>query len=266
MPELIERIPLFKLVVIIKRVATAFGANAARNLFSAFAMFPFLQQLKFEAGLKPLRRQWGASAPRYHYFYAVSPLLEDLTRSAGEDRENTERALRLRAILLLRFCCLFRGIDLARAKRQLDTREATWFLTTRRKGRVKEGKYPVARMEPASICPQAVLSAYRMATADYQGEFLFVSLKRPRRPLSADTINGMTTRWLHTQGLRDFSAHSTRGAAASEMINRGQDPMVVCALGDWVCFDTFMKYYYRIKATQAIAQCLLPLRYRVEAS
>ena len=121
-------------------------------------------------------------------------------------------------------------------------------------------------MEPASICHQAVLSAYRMATADYRGEFLFVSLKKPRRPLSADTINGMTTRWLHKRGLRDFSAHSTRGAAASEMINRGQDPMVVCALGDWVCFDTFMKYYYRIKATQAIAQCLLPPRYRVEAS
>ena len=48
MPELIEHIPPFKFVVLIKRVATAFGANADRNLFSVFAMFPFLQQLKFE--------------------------------------------------------------------------------------------------------------------------------------------------------------------------------------------------------------------------
>ena len=258
--------PLFKFVVLIKRVAAAFGSNAARNLYSALAMFPFLQQLKFEAGLKLLRRQWGASTPRYHYFYSVTPLLETLSRSAAEDVENTEKALRLRAILLLRFCCLFRGIDLARAKRVLDTRETTWFLTTRRKGRVKEGKYPVARMEPASICPQAVLSAYRMTTSDYQGEYLFVSLKKPRKPISADTINSMTTGWLHAQGLPDFSAHSTRGAAASEMISKGQEPMVVCALGDWLCFDTFMRYYYRIKATQAVAQCLLPSRYRVEAS
>ena len=258
--------PLFKFVVLIKRVAAAFGSKAARNWYSVLTMFPFLQQLEFEAGLKLLRRSWGATVPRYQYFHAVSPLLEDLARSAGEDQGNSQKALRLRAVLVLRFCCLFRGIDFARARRQLDTRESTWFLTTRRKGRAKECKYPVARMEPATVCPQAVISAYYMMAMDYDGVFFFVSLKRPRKQLSADTINSMTTKWLHKQGLRDFSAHSTRGAAANEIINKGQDPMVVCALGDWVCFDTFMKHYYRIKATQPSAQRLLPARYRVEES
>ena len=152
-PEVIERIPLFKFMVLIKRVAAAFGSNAARNLYSAFTMFPFLQQLNFEAGLNLLCHSSGATASRYDYFYAVSPLLQDLARSAGQDRENTEKALRLRAVLVLRFCCLFRGIDLARAKQQLDTRESTWFLTMRRKGRVKEGGYLVAGMGPATICP-----------------------------------------------------------------------------------------------------------------
>ena len=204
-------------------------------------MFPFLQQLKFEAGLKLLRRSRGATAPRYHYFHPLSALLENLARSAMEDQENTEKALRLRAVLVLHFCCLFRGIDLARAKRQLDTRESTWFWNTRRKARVKESKYPVACMEPGTICLRAVLSAYGMMTMDYEVEFLFVYLKRPRKQLSSDTIKSMTTKWLHKQGLQDFSAHRKRGAAASEMINKGQDPMVVCALGDWVCFDTFMK-------------------------
>ena len=65
-------------------------------------------------------------------------------------------------------------------------------------------------MEPATIYPQAVLSAYGMATINYEGEFLFVSLKRPRKPLSADTIKSMNTKWLHKHGLRDFPAHSTR--------------------------------------------------------
>ena len=87
---------------------------------------------------------------------------------------------------------------------------------------MKEGKYPVARMVPSTICPQAVLYAYRMTTLGYQGEFLFVSLTKPRKPLSADTINSMATKWLHKQGSRDFSTHSTRGAAASEVINKGQ--------------------------------------------
>ena len=84
---------------------------------------------------------------------------------------------------------------------------------------MKEAKYPLAHMEPATIYPQAVLSAYSLKTMDYKGEFLFVSLKRPRKPLSSDTINSMTTKWLHKEGLRDFSAHSTCGAAASEMVN-----------------------------------------------
>ena len=131
---------------------------------------------------------------------------------------------------------------------------------------MKEGKYPVARMEPVTIFPQAVLSAYRMTAMDYVGEFLFVCLKSPRKRLSADTINSMTSKWLHKQGLQDNVAHSAQGAAASQTINKDKNPTFVCALGDWVCFDTFMKYYYRIWATQSVAQCLLPSRYRVEAS
>ena len=75
--EVIERIPLFKFVLLIKRVVAVFGSKMARNLYSAFNMFPFLQQLKFEAGLKLLSCSWGATAPRYHNFYAVIPLLEE---------------------------------------------------------------------------------------------------------------------------------------------------------------------------------------------
>ena len=121
-------------------------------------------------------------------------------------------------------------------------------------------------MDAATACPQAGISAYFMMTMDYEGDYLFVSLKRRRKLLSADTINSMTTKSLHEQGFWDFSAHSTRGAAASEMINKGQDPMVVCALGDLVCFDTFMKYYYPLRATQSVAQCLFPEGHRVKAS
>ena len=75
-PEVIERIPRFNFVVLIKRVAAAFGSNAATNLYSAFIMFPSLQQLKFEAGLKLLHRSWGATTPRYHYFMPCTPFLK----------------------------------------------------------------------------------------------------------------------------------------------------------------------------------------------
>ena len=65
-PEVNERIPLFKFLVLIQRVAAVFGSNAARNLYSAFTMCTLLQKLKFEARLKLLRRHWGATAPRHH--------------------------------------------------------------------------------------------------------------------------------------------------------------------------------------------------------
>ena len=97
---------------------------------------------------------------------------------------------RLSAILALQFFCLFRGIDLARAKRDLvTTNPEVWYLKTGRKGRRKEGLYPVARISLASVCPQSCLSVYLEKSKDYSGDALFVSLTFPRRPIPADTTN-----------------------------------------------------------------------------
>ena len=80
-----------------------------------------------------------------------------------------------------------------------------------------------------------------------------MSLRKPRKPLSSDTINGLTTRWLRKHLLElgeleadSFSAHATRGAAATALIYLGVDPHVVAALGDWSCYDTFRKFYAQV--------------------
>ena len=92
-----------------------------------------------------------------------------------------------------------------------------------------------------------------------------MSLRKPRKPLSSDTINGLTTRWLRKHLLElgeletdSFSAHSTRGAAATALIYLGVDPHVVAALGDWSCYDTFRKFYDRTRALLRMAQVLVP--------
>ena len=140
----------------------------------------------------------------------MSRLSEDLAQPAAEDRKNTEKALTLRAVSVLRFCCLLRGIDLERAKGKLHTRETTWVLTTRIKGQVKEGNPPVSRMEPTTICLQAVLSAYRMTSMEYEGKFLFVYLKRPPKLLSAETNNSMNTNGCTSKG-SGISPHTAHG-------------------------------------------------------
>ena len=101
------------------------------------------------------------------------------------------------SLLAIRFFCLFRGIDLARAKTELvTTNPKVWFLRTRREGRRKEGFYHVSHISLASVCPQLCLSAYLGKTKDYTGDASFVSLSFPRKPIAADTTNNLTTVWL----------------------------------------------------------------------
>ena len=111
-------------------------------------------------------------------------------------------------------------------------------------------------------------------TADYIGPELFVSLRSPRKPISFDTINGITMRWLHKDlfelgalDVESFAAHSTRGATATTLIYLGVDPHVVAALGDWSCFDVLMfhKFYDRCRAMFRISQILVPTALASEA-
>ena len=248
-PADLERIPLFQFTDLLKKVVALKSESMARNLYSALCLFPCLSQLRFEPTLKAVKRNWGAAVPRYHTFYRVQPLINALAKSVIWDSELTEKALRLRAILALRFFCLFRGIDLARAKRDLViTNPEVWYLKTRRKGRRKEGLYPVARISLASVCPQSCLSVYLEKSKDYSGDALFVSLTFPRRPISADTINSLTTEWLHARGLMDFTAHSTRASSATEMVAAGVNPRLVAVLGDWLSHDCFQRFYLRVQA------------------
>ena len=112
------------------------------------------------------------------------------------------------------------------------------------------------------MCPQSCLSVYLEKSKDYSGDALFVSLTFPRRPISADTINSLTTEWLHARGLTDFTAHSTRGSSATEMVAAGVNPRLVAVLGDWLSYDCFQRFYLRVQACKAISEVLLPAEYR----
>ena len=48
-------------------------------------------------------------------------------------------------------------------------------------------------------------------TSSYEGNELFVSLKAPRKPIVAGTINSLTTTFLRSVGVHDFTAHSKEG-------------------------------------------------------
>ena len=171
-----------------------------------------------------------------------------------------EEEVRLRCIVLLRLVCLFRGIDLERSRRNIDCRQQPWMLESRRKGRSFWARYPIPCIWPRDVNPQVWLDTYLEMTSDYQGSSLFVSLPSPqgRKPIKSDTINGITTRFMESVGITQWTAHATRGAGATALIARGVEPAIVQSLGDWQSTDCFNKFYNRVRATKPFQQCFIP--------
>ena len=141
-------------------------------------------------------------------------------------------------------------------------RDAPW-LAFRHRGRVFRWdclpfSLTIHAMSNVAFCPIYWLSVYLVRTTSYEGPAVFVSLKPPRRPILASTINSLTTTFLRSMGLHEFTAHSTRGSAATALILLGVDPHVVCELGDWRSYDTFRRFYNRVRAMSNVAQSLAP--------
>lgn len=191
-------------------------------------------------------------------FYEVENLLQEMCTSPTP---TCEAGIRERLILLLRILCLYRGCDLAGAVRKVRSEKQPWMIFMKRKGRPKASWYPIPHINPPACDPQHWLVTYMALTQDYAQPELFCSLRNagPRKPICSDTINSITTAYLHARGLQDWTAHSTRGAAATALIKRGVPPAIVQALGDWQSHDCFMKFYNRVACTnQPFAQCLVP--------
>ena len=205
--------------------------------------------------MKGLKKKWNYSVPRYVVYYDVPKLLQQHPYQEAR----TESQVRLRLILVFRFFALFRGIDLERTKRtHIIKHDKVWFVMSRRKGRPVHEPCPIHAMSNKAFCPIYWLRVYLDMTSSYEGPALFVSLKPPRRPILASTINSLTTMFLRSMGLHEFTAHSTRCSAATALILLGVDPHVICEMGDWRSYDTFRRFYNRLRAMSNVAQSLAP--------
>ena len=188
-------------------------------------------------------------------YYDVPKLLQQLPYQEAR----TESQVRLRLILVFRFFTLFRGIDLECTKHtDIIKHDKGWFVMSRRKGRPVHEPCPIHATSNGAFCPIYLLSVYMDMTTSYEGPALFVSLKPPRKTILARTINSLRSTFLRSIGLHEFTAHSTRGSAATALILFGVDPHVVCELGDWRSYDTFRRFYNRVRAMSNVAQSLAP--------
>jgi hypothetical protein len=168
-----KSVPHWRLALLIRQFAGLTSWHQARNLYSAWVMFPPCQQLRFETALKPAKQAWNASKPKYDWFFDVGPLFQIFKNNP---LLVTEEAVRLRAILLLRLAGMYRGVDLERAQRPLRSDRQPWFLWSRKKGRKYFGWYPIPKLQPTACDPQHFLGLYLHMTREYAGSALFLTL------------------------------------------------------------------------------------------
>jgi integrase len=218
----LENYPLWKFSAWLVEMSNHHPLHEVRNAYSGLLLIPGVEQLRFEGTLRPLKRKWSQTRPKYDAFYEVDTLIQILMEGP---MPTSEEGVRRQLILLLRLLCLFRGVDLARAKNNLVIKQGLWYIPMIRKGRKSYANYPVPSIEPFRVNPRFWLQKYILMTAG-RGTHLFWTLpgKGPMKPLASGTINAITTRFLHANGLSDFTAHSTRGAAATTLLARGVPP------------------------------------------
>ena len=104
------------------------------------------------------------------------------------------------------------------------------------------------------ICPIACLRLYIFSTdllrSPVNEGHLFLCLIRPYRPASGNTLARWIKSFLAKSGVDThiFSAHSTRGAAASDALRSGAPIDAVLRAGHWSRRSTFDRFYNRSSA------------------
>ncbi len=124
----------------------------------------------------------------------------------------------------------------------------------RRKGRAKYSPVVFHPQKDNDWNLQLLIPRYQQMTADRASEHLLVSL-RGKSELKSNTIAGIRRRFLLSKGI-DFASHSIRGATAVSLWRCGVPLEVISTLGDWRDFKSFMKFYFRVLASENVVDAL----------
>ena len=149
-----------------------------------------------------------------------------------------------RLILALRLFHLCRLIDLAQMWRTLSSTSSAskefnkdgLFVLLKRKGAHAASWEQVLRLPVRDISPLDLMLQYVHLTSHLPpGSLLFVSLRPPFAPLTANSIGRVTKHALEKLGvpISVFGPHSSRGAGVKMYKALGLSSEHVCELGKW---------------------------------
>jgi integrase len=122
----------------------------------------------------------------------------------------------------------------------------------------------VGKLSDPLLCPVQCLGYYIFMTDVNRNEnnnvLLLVGAIAPFKHVSSSSISRWIKSVLMEAGVESsFSAHSTRGAAASRAVTQGVPIDLVLATGDWAAESTFTRFYRRPTSSSnlSISQAVL---------
>ena len=101
-------------------------------------------------------------------------------------------------------------------------------------------------VENPNICPYETLIRYLEMTLPLRAKQagpLFLSFVKPHKPVTKQSLARWVKSFLVMSGFMGFTAHSTRGAAASKAKERGVSLEDILTKGNWSNKTTFEIFY-----------------------
>ncbi len=206
---------------------------------------------------KLLKGLYNKSPPAAKYSSTWSPdtVLSYFDATAGAALSLLELSRKL--VTLLALCTLLRTCEIASIVLNsivLSEFELSFSLGQPRKaqhsGSLKRISIPAWRQN-VSICPVKCSETYLEHTAGLRNasnsSTLLISTNKPHGSAAVATIGRWIKEQLKVAGIdtATFTAHSTRGAAASKAASAGVPIQAILDSGHWAKESTFAKFYHR---------------------
>lgn len=193
--------------------------------------------------------------PKYAKMWDPEVVLNFMQNSTATESLSLSDLTR-KTVTLLALSTLMRASELAGIEKNsvvISSSEVTFTLSRPRKsqssGPLKT--FCLTAFSDKRVCPVHCLGYYIFLTDflrnDLNSQTLFIGLVDPHSPVSSNTIGRWIKEYLNLAEIDTsvFSAHSTRGSAASKAAESGQSISSILRSGGWSRESTFARFYKR---------------------
>lgn len=206
---------------------------------------------------KLLRAIYNRRTPKAKYssIWDADLVLNKL-KELGPNESLSLKQITLKTVLILALATFARVSELASINHRSLWIEEERLTFSILKPRKSQSSGPLATFQvqcleaDREICPVKCVTAYVEATKSLRsqhGNKLFIALKPPHEPVGGSSIARWIKVALGQAGVNTsvFSAHSTRGAAASKALANGIPCDQILAAASWKRASTFHRFYNR---------------------